>query len=387
MTSKLSLYLDRFGGDAVPWLSLQENGIGDLLASGVTVVKIQNNASYLRWVRSVYPSVIAIGRNTGVEDVIKAQVERGEIVLGQTSPDAIASRWFNLMRLDIEVAGPGVYWCWPFCEPNKADIDALNKIALSMMKLGVPMVIGEFSAEFNLYDVEDRFKPALDQIIAGNHILGLHAYDNNLPAPGNRKLVDSPFLFPHKRLKTRARIVLTELGIDAIFSENRMCSGWKKSGLSAAQFAAWLIAADVGCRKDARVIGETVYISSRNADDEEKAPFFTSFRKEGRNHEPPEPCVDDHILTYNYALSEPVEVPPPVEPTPPGAPKPGKYITTGEVNIRVTPDRNTAEIGSIKANKPLPVPEFVSGEVYKGNPYWAKLGSGLHVSAYFLKSA
>ena len=340
MTSKLSLCVDRFGpgpngpGDGVPHLPLQENGIADLLASGVTVVKIHNCPAYMRWVRQNYPAVTVIGRNTNVDEWFRINMPPNR---GYEAGN-IASQWYERMRADIEAAGPGVYWCWPYCEPDKGDIAKLRLIALALLKLGVPLVLGEFSAEFNLYDVEDQFMSGL----AGDFILGLHAYDNPLPAPGGRKLVDSPFLFPNKPLKTKARIAITELGIDAIFSENRMISGWKNSGLSAEEYAAWLIAADVEFRKDARVIGEAVYISGRNVDDKEKAPFYTSFREPGKGHNPPEPCVDDRIMTYNYALSGPIEVPPPApdpEPPPvtppPGPSFPAWYrVSTGGSRLR-----------------------------------------------------
>lgn len=373
MTSKLSLCVDRFPGDDKPHVSLQENGIGDLLASGVTVVKIHNSPGYLRWIRQNYPSVVAIGRDTGVDEWFKNTMKPGTV-----SPDTIASTWYQKMRSAIEIAGSGVYWCWPYCEPNKDDIDALNKIALSMMRLGVPMVLGEFSAEFNLYDVEDRFMAGL----GGDFILGLHAYDNNLPAPGGRKLVDSPFLFPHRRLKTKARIAITELGIDAIFSENRMCSGWKNSGLSAEQYAAWLIAADVEFRKDTRVVGEAVYISGRNVDDEEKAPFYTSFREEGNRHEPPPPCVDDRIMTYNYALSDPVEEPPPVEPPPVTPPAfPAWYrVSTGTDRLR---KRLSPSLSGEIVELQMTGSELLIESIDANN--WAKIkGAGLYCSAQYL---
>lgn len=375
----LSECIDRYPQDHNPELDLQSNGIMPLLEAGVTVVKIHNCPGYARFAATHYPHITAIHRDTAAEDQLLSIID-----IDKTPPDVIANLWYRAIKASVEAAGPGVYHTWPFCEPNKGQLAKLNLIALSIMKLGIPSVIGEFSAEFNLWDAETTFKPALDQIIAGNHLLGLHAYDNPLPAPGGRKLTDSPWLYPNKRLKTKARIVITELGIDTIGSEGRPCPGWKQSGLSVNQYANWLISADQEFRGDPRVVGECVYISSRTADDDneqQKRDYLISFRDNPKPDNKHPECVEDVLLrnamlhiqdtipVYDPRVFTPPVTPPEppnppdTKPLPPVPPKGDRVVTVKTfVNMRAKPDPTSTLVGRFEVGaKPT-----VTGDVSNG---------------------
>jgi hypothetical protein len=357
MTSGLSLYLDRFLGDNVAQLTLQENGLGDLAASQPTVIKIQNNYTYPAWLRQCYPNITVIARDTVLEKQFESQVTLEALAAGAVKYDSAASLWYKTFKPAIEAAGTGVYWCVAFNEPNKDFIATLNLFYLAIMRLGVPVVIGEFSNEFNLWDVEDKFADALADCQRRGYLLGLHGYDNLLPAPDNRQLADSPWLFPNKKLKTKCKKVISECGIDNVKSENRYCPGWKRAGISVDDYAAFLTFADSEYRKDPTVIGETVFISTRNTDDADKSDYATSFRDAGKGHNPPPPCVDDKILDFNYTRigvplpgsTPPPVTPPPVDPPPTTTPTPPyNAVTTANLNARL----GTSDTGPFLATIP-----------------------------------
>lgn len=361
MTSKLSLYLDRFTQDNIPHASLQENGIADLAASQPTVIKIHNNTSYLAWLRVQYPNIVRIARN-----YVQEKIFTDTYNMYEWTPDHLANQWYKAIKNDIAAAGDGTFWNCPYYEPNKQDLPRLNDLNMAFMRLGFPVAIGGFSNEFNLYDVEYQFGEALERAEQLGYILEIHGYDNPLPRPGTtQRLVlnqtqndfkDSKWLYPHKLIKSRVKKVYGEFGIDNVINEKRMCAGWKFSGLSEQQYADWLIGAAKELDSDPTVIGACVFISTRNTNDTDKSNYAVSYRRPGKGKEPPTPAVEEYVVAYNNTRLGST-TPPPPDPTPDPEPLPptGPVLKAGW-NIRWEPVISDAtKIATTNKEQPVEV--------------------------------
>jgi hypothetical protein len=356
--SKLSLFVEAYDTDPAG-NPLAMGGVADLVDASPNVIKIMGSGVQVHWAHHRDPDILYILRDMArLEDSVPE---------GSQPSRALAEQLYPHFKSVMKEQPYAYHELWPN-EPGRledsAALAALGDYWARLAELaagdGLRVCIGNFSAEANLADKWQPFRPALEACAKFGHILSLHGYYSpRLDSPGCE-----PFLFPHRALKAALsaagiampRVVLTEFGVDSILSQGKSFNGWKTVPGSTPQgYMAQLAWADGELARDPEVIGACVYIYLRNADEEDKVNYNVAFG-EGPSRRNPEgvPAVADLLLAHIRAnpapppLPAPNPVPPPPAPVPNPAPlprpsEPYPAVLTANLNARLG-DQSTGRL-------------------------------------------
>ena len=329
--SYLTLAVETYSTDEVT-NNLDEGGIENLINARPKMIVIYHALKHMRYALENLDGLV-VGREYAMEKQIED--------MGLQPGVETAQIQFELLH-DLALNRPhplgGVTWLVYPNEPtvdirrddDSLDVEAtkkqragLNAHWVKLIKLcyaaGMKIAVGNFSAESNLFDKIDDFREMLEMAAIYNMPLALHGY-------GSPRLDDpdvEQFVFPYRKLRDEAarkgirlpKIIVTEFGIDSLYSLGRVYPGWK-TVTDAEGFAVQLAWAGDQLALDG--VPAAVFIYTRNSGDEAKTNYNVAFATNTKRGTPV--CADlimEYIANYHGEIVEP---PPPPPPPPPDNP-------------------------------------------------------------------